>query len=346
LKREVAGTSRIEGAEFTERELDAALAETPQQLETRSQRQAAAAVAAYRWIADLPADQPVDVNMIQGIHYRIVSNCDEDHCPPGKFRMTDANVTFGNPRHRGINGGEECLKAIKDLTAAARGVYLEHDPLIQALALHYHFAALHPFLDGNGRTARALEAVMLQRVGLRNTLFIAMSNYYYEEKANYLKALAEAQATNHDLTSFLVFGLKGIAIQCQRLLKEIQRQLTKALYRDTMHELFGRLESPRKRVMSARHIRILNFLLERESITMKEFMNEAKSFYGVKNIGKAMLRDVMYLDEMGAIYLEPPYTGSGPKITINLQWPTEITKTEFFKRAQEMPKAKLKLNPS
>jgi len=36
LKREVAGTSRIEGAEFTERELDAAMKETPQQLETRS----------------------------------------------------------------------------------------------------------------------------------------------------------------------------------------------------------------------------------------------------------------------------------------------------------------------
>lgn len=58
LKREVAGTSRIEGAEFTERELDAALRESPEQLETRSQRQAAAAVATYRWIAQLPADRP------------------------------------------------------------------------------------------------------------------------------------------------------------------------------------------------------------------------------------------------------------------------------------------------
>jgi Fic family protein len=57
LKREVAGTSRIEGAEFTDKELDAALQETPEQLETRSQRQAAAAVATYRWIATIPADR-------------------------------------------------------------------------------------------------------------------------------------------------------------------------------------------------------------------------------------------------------------------------------------------------
>jgi len=55
LKREVAGTSRIEGAEFTEKELDAAMRETPEQLETRSQKQAAAAVATYRWIAGLEA---------------------------------------------------------------------------------------------------------------------------------------------------------------------------------------------------------------------------------------------------------------------------------------------------
>src|SRR3989337_2234856 len=48
LKREVAGTSRIEGAEFTERELDAAMRETPQQLETRSQPKAGSALVAYR----------------------------------------------------------------------------------------------------------------------------------------------------------------------------------------------------------------------------------------------------------------------------------------------------------
>jgi Fic family protein len=41
---------------------------------------------------------------------------------------------------------------------------------------------MHPFLDGNGRTARALEALMLQRTGLRDTLLIAMSNYSYEQK--------------------------------------------------------------------------------------------------------------------------------------------------------------------
>ena len=54
LKREIAGTSRIEGADFTDRELDAALKQSTEQLVTRSQKQAHAAMKAYKWIAALP----------------------------------------------------------------------------------------------------------------------------------------------------------------------------------------------------------------------------------------------------------------------------------------------------
>jgi hypothetical protein len=82
-KREVAGTSRIEGAELTDREPDAALAATPSDLETRSQRPAAAAVATYRWIARLPSDRPVDAALIRETHRRLGTGCDDDHCPPG-----------------------------------------------------------------------------------------------------------------------------------------------------------------------------------------------------------------------------------------------------------------------
>src|SRR6476659_3402762 len=102
LKREVAGTSRIEGAEFTERELDAALKETPEQLFTRSQRQAHAAMMTYRWLAALPADYPVNGEFIKEVHRRIVTGADEDHCPPGVLRNQDQNVVFGFPPHRGV----------------------------------------------------------------------------------------------------------------------------------------------------------------------------------------------------------------------------------------------------
>lgn len=341
LKREVAGTSRIEGAEFTEKELDAALRQTPEQLETRSQRQAATAVAAYRWISQLPGDQPVDEALICEIHRRLVTGCDDDHCPPGQIRTRDQNVTFGTPRHRGADGGDECCRAFRQLAEAVSTVFRGHDPLVQALALHYHFAAMHPFLDGNGRTARVLEALMLQRVGLRDTLFIAMSNYYYEEKMAYLQTLANARAGGHNLTPFLEFALKGIESQCRRLFGEIRHQVAKALYRNTVTDLFGRLKSPRKRVMSARHVQLLNLLLDEGSLVMEEFIKRTAHFYTVKNPTKALVRDLQYLVGLKAMMVEKPKDHRGHILSINLEWPTQITETEFFRLVKDMPKGKV-----
>ncbi len=143
-------------------------------------------------------------------------------------------------------------------------MFKEHDPLIQALAVHYHFAAMHPFLDGNGRTARALEALMLQRAGLRDCLFIAMSNFYHEEKRSYLEALAAVRASGHDLTPFLKFGLKGIAFQAGRLTGLIKNAVSKEIFRNLMHELFIRLENTRKRVIVKRQLVLLGKLLDVE----------------------------------------------------------------------------------
>ena len=340
LKREVAGTSRIEGAEFTEKELEAAMRETPEQLETRSQRQAAAAVATYRWIATLPADRPVDAALVGEVHRRLVTGCDDDHCPPGQTRERDQNVTFGAPRHRGCEGGEACTEALRQLTEAAQTAFRAHDPLIQALALHYHFAAIHPFLDGNGRTARVLEALMLQRTGLRDTLFIAMSNYYYEHKVGYLNALHETGERGHELTVFLKFALRGIESQCQRLFGQIKLQVTKALFRNTVTDLFGRLQTQRKRAISERQVQLLKLLLDEEEMKLNDLERKSAHFYRTKHPLKTLIRDLVYLRDLEAIATTQLLDKSDWLISIRLEWPTQITETEFFRRVKAMPKAK------
>ena len=340
LKREVAGTSRIEGADFTERELEAALSETPAERFTRSQRQARAAVKAYGWIARMRDSQPVDGDLIKHLHRLIVTDADDDHCPPGQLRRKDQNVTFGAPRHRGAQGGAECAQAFGQLVKAAQGPYLQHDPLIQALALHYHFAAMHPFLDGNGRTARALEALMLQRAGLRDALFIAMSNYYYDEKNTYLSTLAEARERNHDLTPFLVFGLKGIALQCERLFAEIHANVSKALFRNLMHDLFRRLQSKRKRVIAQRQIEILELLLQKDSMALNDLIADTRQSYGaLKKPVHALSRDLSQLEYLKAVTIRPD-AKNGLRVELRLEWPTEITQTDFFERLKSFPKAK------
>lgn len=340
LKREVAGTSRIEGAEFTESELEAALKENAEQLLTRSQRQARAAKKTYQWIAGLQDDYPINRDLILEVHRQIVTDADDDHCPPGRLRGRDENVHFGVPRHRGAEGGEECERAFSRLCEAVQHEFRGHDVLIQALALHYHFAAIHPFLDGNGRTARAVEALYLQRSGLRDSLFIAMSNYYYDEKVGYLSALSESRAMEHDLTPFLKFGLKGISVQCKRLFVEIRTQVSKALFRNVMYDLFDRLLSTRKRVIAQRQIQLLKLLLDVDEIDFSTLHKKTAPYYeSLKSANNAFVRDLTNLLNLGAIGIKRQ-SEHALTISLNLDWPTQITESKFFETIKNLQKAK------
>lgn len=346
LKMEVAGTSRIEGADFTEVELDAALSEpSPTEgLLTRSQRQARAAVQTYRWIATLPDDYPISEDLVREVHRRMVTGCDDDHCAPGQLRAAGQHVVFGLPMHRGCDGGEACAVAFRDLIRAVGTEYKYHDPLIQAIALHYHFAAMHPFLDGNGRTARGLEALLLQRAGLRDTAFIAMSNYYYDEKSTYLSVLAQVRSLDHDLTPLVLFCLKGVAIQCERLFREIVRSVKKALFRNMMFDLFNRLRTPRKRVIAERQVRILKLLLEGDLTTTEIFRKRSEDYEKLSSPNVAFFRDMNALIRLRAITASLAASQVPEKKTwlckANLDWPEQITETDFMRLVSEMPKAK------
>jgi Fic family protein len=344
LKREVAGTSRIEGAEFTERELEEAVRPniSPEELLTRSQRQANAAMHTYRWIMGLPPDRPITSELVREVHRRVVTGCDEDHCPPGVLRGRDINVHFGIPQHRGAEGGPACEAAFSGLLQAVQTEFRGHDPLVQAMALHYHLAAMHPFLDGNGRTVRALEALMLRRAGLTDRAFVAMSNYYYDEKPTYLRILSEVRQGGHDLTQFLIFALNGVRIQCERLTAEIRKQMQRALFRDTMYSLFHRLKTKRKRVIGARQIEILKILLEEDSIKLHDFFIRVRPYYAsLKNMFPALSRDCEQLEAIGAIQANWVEAGSDADlVSINLDWPQQIDESEFLRKMKAMPKGK------
>ncbi len=348
LKREVAGTSRIEGAEFTERELDEAVRPnvSPEELRTRSQRQARSAMQTYRWIGELPADRPISADLVREVHRQLVTGCDEDHCPPGVLRRRDYNVTFGIPPHRGAEGGQACEEAFAGLLQSAQTEFRGHDPLVQTMALHYHLAAMHPFLDGNGRTARAMEALMLRRAGLTDRAFIAMSNYYYDEKPAYLRILGEVRQGGHDLTPFLIFALQGVRNQCERLTAEIRKQMQRALYRDTMYSLFNRLETQRKRVIGERQVELLKILLEFDELTAIDLMQKAKAHYiSLEHWEKAIDRDIFSLVDLKAVNLTQAFPFAATIIdkdllSINLDWPQEIDEGEFLRRMKTMPKGK------
>ena len=336
LRLEAEGTSRIEGAEFTPHEREEALAADPltHSRLTHSQRQLRCADATYRWLHKQPPDRSVTSAFIREIHGRLVTGCDDNRCQPGSLRPEGWNVTFGSPIFRGAEGGSECQSAFNGLCAAIAGEFRRHDPIIQGVAAHYHIGAIHPFGDGNGRTARALEAFMLQCAGVNDVIMVSLSNYYYEHKDDYLLSLNQSHQNGHDITSFLSFALKAIIARCNALSGEIAKHHRRILFREFAGSMFGQLRNPRRRALGERQLNILEMMLDGTPIQMKRVL---PLYQSLKYPGRAVVRDLAHLLDLGAIVWEKSDDKSHFKL--NLDWPQQFSESELIARYEDLPTA-------
>ena len=82
-------------------------------------------------------------------------------------------------------------------------------PLVQAGLLHYQFEAIHPFLDGNGRTGRLLIILQLVERGLLQKPTLYLSEYFEKYRVEYFDALSRVRI-NGDMEQWLNFFLTGI----------------------------------------------------------------------------------------------------------------------------------------
>ena len=337
LRLEAAGTSRIEGAEFSDLEQEIALAsKVPPHVDlTRSQRQLRAADATYRWLRSQPTDRPITSEFVFDIHRRMVTGCDDDHCEPGALRPTGWNVTFGTPRCRGVEGGDRCQVAFSGLCAAIAGEFRKHDRIIQALAAHYHIGAMHPFGDGNGRTSRALEAFMLRQAGVSSLVMVSLSNYYYEHKDDYLASMAESRRRGHDLTPFLRYALPAVSAQCNAVAASIADHNKRTLFRQFAQSLFGQLRSPRRRVLAARQLSLLEALLDAPTLDVMELLHRtAGEYHNLKHPRRAWVRDLISMLEIGAVRMD-----ENERVALNLDWPQELSESELLHRYENLPSA-------
>ena len=337
LRLEAAGTSRIEGAEFSDQEQEIALAiQIPPHVDlTRSQRQLRAADATYRWLRSQPTDRLITPEFMLDIHRRMVTGCDDDHCEPGALRSSGWNVTFGTPRCRGAEGGEQCRAAFRGLYTAMAGEFRQHDRIIQALAAHYHIGAMHPFGDGNGRMSRALEAFMLRQAGVSSLVMVSLSNYYYEHNDQYLAALSESRQRGHDLTPFLDFALSAVSARCNAVAASIADHNKRTLFRQFAQSLFGQLRSPRRRVLAERQLYVLESLLDSPTLEFTVLLQSTASEYrNLKYPRRAWVRDLANLLDIGAIRIDDDGI-----LALNLDWPQELSESELLHRYENLPSA-------
>jgi Fic family protein len=74
------------------------------------------------------------------------------------------------------------------------------DPLIKMAALHYQFEAIHPFVDGNGRTGRIINILFLVEKGLLDSPILFLSHYILRTKPSYYTGLRNVQKRMLGLT--------------------------------------------------------------------------------------------------------------------------------------------------
>jgi Fic family protein len=95
------------------------------------------------------------------------------------------------------------------------------DPLVRMAAAHYQFEAIHPFGDGNGRTGRILNVLMLMHAGLLPQPVLYLSSYILQHKPDYYRLLREV--TERDAWEpWTLFMLEAVEQTAHRTLKLIQ----------------------------------------------------------------------------------------------------------------------------
>jgi len=86
---------------------------------------------------------------------------------------------------------------------------IEVEPLIRLAVMHYQFEAIHPFLDGNGRTGRLVNVLFLIQEGILEYPVLYLSKYIIENKAKYYSLLKGVTA-NSEWEGWITYILEGL----------------------------------------------------------------------------------------------------------------------------------------
>ncbi len=154
---------------------------------------------------------PVTSHTLCHLHEQLLVGLPSDsELAVGQFRTTE--VAIGN---QVCPSAAEVPAKVEALLAWARSSNTSPLPkapiasaLIKATTVHAELLAIHPFMDGNGRTARAFEFNMLLAAGVPLSVAHELHNWYNQDRSLYVQALRQAQNGRPD--PFVRYALKGL----------------------------------------------------------------------------------------------------------------------------------------
>lgn len=140
-------------------------------------------------------------------------------------RMT-GEVIFRPPANEDVPALMETLITWLD-SAQAHAL----DPVIEAGIAHYEFVRIHPFVDGNGRTARVLATLILYLRGFDAKQFFCLDDYYDSDRPAYYQVLRNVDGKTLDITGWLEYFVEGVKVSIAAVKERIARLSTERLRR-------------------------------------------------------------------------------------------------------------------
>ena len=137
----------------------------------------------------------------------------------------------------------------------------EVHPALRAGITHYELVRIHPFVDGNGRVARAFALLVLVREGYDVKRFFSIEEHFDDNSEAYYAALQSVSQNHGDLIAWLEFFTKTLALELNKIKERVRSLSIDFRWRDRLG---------RQIVLNEKQIKIIEWFADHDQITAKE----------------------------------------------------------------------------
>ena len=174
-------------------------------------------------------EQPLTEELLLTIHRLMTEKTLDNPEDAGRFRtndkvvvadMVEGDIIYTPPSFQEIPEFVESLCNFFNNDNPRTFIH----PIIRGIIVHFMLAFMHPFIDGNGRTARALFYWYMLKEGYKLTEYMSISRVIAKSKANYEKAFRYVENDGNDMGYFVAYNLGALEKSFQQLRDYIQRK--------------------------------------------------------------------------------------------------------------------------
>lgn len=231
IAQAIRGSSSIEGYLV---EVDDAAAALDDEEPLSANHQTFAEIRGYRqalgYVLAMAGDEhfALDTSTIRGMHFMLLGH--DLSKSPGSYR-TGPIFVHDDAQDLVVYAGPDAadVPSLMDQLVACLGL-ADHDPLVQGAMAHLNLVMIHPFRDGNGRLARALQTLVLARRGVGEPEFASIEEWLGANTADYYRVLAHTGAgawqPERDTALWVSFNLRAHHMQAQTLQSRYEQAIT------------------------------------------------------------------------------------------------------------------------